>query len=263
MNESNRKTYAMPSIVRYYTQLNRLQPAEKTILRLLKHQLPTMTMLDLGVGGGRTTQYFSPKVAKYIGVDYCPEMIAACQKRFGRSQSNSSISFHVADARNLSRFEDNSFDFILFSFNGIDYIPHGDRLTVFKEVCRVGKPGGYFFFSSHNLQGIEREFDWKKHLSFNFLSAYVNLVMFIFLRIFNRSFSYQKLQDLPYAILRDESHNFRLNTYYIRPEEQLKQLTSHFKQIKVYSWKTGLEITDEKVLKTNDDMWLYYLCVVK
>ncbi|GBD51465.1 hypothetical protein BGM30_05580 [Microcystis aeruginosa NIES-298] len=36
----------------------------------------------------------------------------------------------MADARNLEQFADNYFDFILFSFNDIDYISHADRFLV-------------------------------------------------------------------------------------------------------------------------------------
>ncbi|ELP52058.1 methyltransferase type 11 domain protein [Microcystis aeruginosa TAIHU98] len=65
----------------------------------------------------------------------------------------------MADARNLEQFADNYFDFILFSFNDIDYISHADRFLVLEEISRIGKAGGYFCFSSHNLQGIIPEFD--------------------------------------------------------------------------------------------------------
>jgi ubiquinone/menaquinone biosynthesis C-methylase UbiE len=261
VDEHNQKTYQTPNIVQYYAQLRVLQPAEKTILELLKDCLPKMKMLDLGVGGGRTTQHFAPLVAEYWGLDYSPEMIAACRQRF--SSSAQSMSLEVADARDMSRWQNNSFDFILFSFNGIDYISHSDRLQVLQEISRVGKSGGYFCFSSHNLQGMEREFEWRNKLSFNLLASYVNLVMWVILRCCNRSMSLSKLKVCDYGIIRDEPHNFRLQTYYIRPKEQLKQLEANFRNIKVYSWKNGREIKSENELSSNCDLWLYYLCVIK
>ncbi|MEA5508664.1 class I SAM-dependent methyltransferase [Crocosphaera sp. UHCC 0190] len=260
INDTNQTTYQSSHIVNYYAQLSQLQPAEATILNLLKGQLSSMKMLDIGVGGGRTTKYFARLVKQYIGIDYSAEMIAACQQRFS---NDSSILLEVGDARDLSRFNDNYFDFILFSFNGIDYISHTERLQVFQEISRVGKTRGYFLFSTHNLQGIEREFNWRKRLNINPISTYVNLVMFGFLRFFNSSLTYQQLQNSPYAIIRDESHNFRLKTYYIRPIEQIKQLQTVFSDIKVYSWKTGQEIMNQQDLDSNIDMWLYYLCLIK
>ncbi|ACK65446.1 Methyltransferase type 11 [Rippkaea orientalis PCC 8801] len=258
--DTNWKTYTDSNIVKYYSSLSQIQPAEETIIKRFQQQLSTMTMLDIGVGGGRTTKYFSNVVKKYIGIDYSPEMIEACKKQF--FHANNTILFKVCDARDLSQFEDNSFDFILFSFNGIDYISHNERLQVFQEIRRVGKSGGYFFFSTHNLQGIEQEFNWKKHLSFNPFMTYVNLVMLAFLRFFNPSISYHQLKSNNYAILKDESHNFRLKTYYIRPHQQIKQLEPYFSHIQVYSWKYGHEITQETELISNSEMWLYYLCFI-
>ncbi len=261
INDKNLKTYSTSDVVNYYQYLQQLQPAEETIIKLLKNKLSNMRMLDLGVGGGRTTKHFFPLVQDYIGVDYSVDMIDACQKRL--SQSYPSIKLRLGDARNLSQFEDNSFDFILFSFNGLDYISHEDRLKALQEISRVGKSGGYFFFSSHHLQAIEKAFEWQHHLSFNPFKTYVNLIMFAFLRGFNASINYPTIKENNYALLRDESHNFRLQTYYIRASEQIKQLEPLFTDIKVYSWKTGLELTTNNKMIDCSDMWLYYFCRIK
>lgn len=217
-------------------------------------------MLDIGVGGGRTTQHFSEVVAEYIGIDYSADMIAACQKRF--SDASNTTLFQVCDARDMSRFEDDSFDFILFSFNGIDYISHAERSQVFKEIQRIGKPGGYFYFSSHNLTGFEQEFDFKQQVSFNPLKTYINLVMSALLHAFNFPITSKQLKNSAYLILRDESHSFRLKTYYVRPQEQFDQLKTHFSNVKTYSWKSGLEVPPNEV-DCHPDLWLYYLCVIK
>ncbi len=257
----NQATYAAPAIVNHYAQLNMLQPAEQAILDLLKQQGTKLKMLDIGVGGGRTTQHFSAITSEYIGIDYSDAMISACKARFKNSTQN--ISFEVYDARNLSQFAENSFDFVLFSFNGIDYTSHKERLTILEEISRVGKSGGYFFFSSHNLQGIEQQFDLGKQLSFNPLKAYVNLIMTALLYLFNRSVSTTQIKASDYLILRDESHNFRLQTYYIRPKEQIHQLKDGFKDFRVYSWKQEVEIEGDKELSSNCDSWLYYLCTIQ
>ncbi|MGB3404935.1 MAG: class I SAM-dependent methyltransferase [Microcoleaceae cyanobacterium] len=257
-NDKNYYTYKTHNIVDYYKQLSQLQAAEQTFITLLKDRLSTFKMLDIGVGGGRTTQYFAPKVKEYIGIDYSAEMIAACQQRF--TNYSESIIFEVGDARNMHQFLDNSFDLILFSFNGIDYVSHHERLQIFQEIKRVGKPGCYVFFSSHNLQSIAKQFNYKTHISLNPFTTYINLVMFGFLKLFNPSVTFQRLQTNDYLILRDESHNFRLRTYYIRPQEQIKQLQADFDQIEIYSWKTGQKIVDENDPALNSDLWLYYLC---
>jgi len=260
INDNNQKTYTSLDVVQHYSQLSALQPAEITVLKRLQAQLGSMKMLDIGVGGGRTTQHFSKVTAEYIGIDYSANMIAACQNRF--SSSCDKTQFRVCDVREMSQFKDNSFDFILFSFNGIDYISHAERLQVFKEIQRVGKSGGYFYFSSHNLSGFEQAFDFKQQFSLNPLKTYVNVVMSALLHVFNFPTTLKQLKISTHAILKDESHNFRLKTYYVRPQEQIDQLKSHFSDVKVYSWKSGLEITGDE-MHCHTDLWLYYLCVIK
>lgn len=257
VNAKNLKTYKSQGIVQYYAQLQQLQPAEATILEHLKDCLPNMKMLDMGVGGGRTTQHFAKVVADYTGIDYSAEMISACQQRFAGSLNPDS--FTVCDARDMSRFPDNTFDFILFSFNGIDYIEHCDRIQVLQEIQRVGKPGGYFCFSTHNLQGIEREFKLRSHLSFNPVSTYTDVVVWAVLRVVNPSLNPQQLKNATHAMIRDEPHNFRLRTYHIRPQAQIEQLASGFTDIKTYSWQSGLEMGKSE-LDSALELWLYYLC---
>jgi ubiquinone/menaquinone biosynthesis C-methylase UbiE len=258
--DQNQKAYAARGIVQYYAQLQQLQPAEAKVLALLKGLAP-LKMLDIGVGGGRTTPHFVPLAADYVGIDYSHEMIAACQNRF--ATADQTVRFAVCDARDLSQFADNSFDFILFSFNGLDYVSHGDRLQILQEIHRVGKSGGYFCFSSHNLPGFERAFRLKHQFSCNPLTTYVNLVMFAIGRWCNRSLNLDQLSTMDYAIVRDESHNFCLQTYYVRSPYQLAQLAPRFRDIKVYSWQHGREITTTSDYAATTDMWLYYLCRIQ
>lgn len=257
-SDRNKVAYSIPSIVRHYAQLHALQPAEKAVLKLLQHHSSSIKMLDIGVGGGRTAQHFSKITSEYIGIDYSADMISACKKRFSGFSQN--MQFKVCDARDMSQFSDNSFDFILFSFNGIDYVSHQDRLKIFQEINRVGSPGGYFFFSSHNIQSLENEFDIQKQFSLNPLKTYVNLVMFSILHLVNRSLNLGQIKAADHVIIKDESHNFKLNTYYIRPKEQSHQLRKWFSQVRVYSWKKETEILNPQELRDNTDMWLCYLC---
>lgn len=101
----------------YYAEFYLLKP-EETVLNGLRAKLSKMRMLDIGVGAGRTTRYFAPLAKEYIGVDISKNMIRACRRKFRNYPKK--ISFEVADARDLSSFRDNYFDFSLFSANGID-----------------------------------------------------------------------------------------------------------------------------------------------
>ena len=262
MNSSrNKNTYSATDIVKYFTKLSWLQPAEAAVLKRFQPQLTNMKLLDIGVGGGRTTLHFAPSVKQYIGIDYSTKMIAACQKRFENSEHP--MSFKVCDARDLSQFEDNLFDFILFSYNGIDYASHEDRLKILAEVKRVGKPGCYFFFSTHNLQALKKELSWRGQLNINPIEIYVNLVRFGLFWLFNMPLIGQKIADFDYLIVRDDSHLYRLNTYYIQAAQQLKQLSQDFESIEIYPWKSQESLLDLDAPIMETELWLYYLCQIK
>ena len=109
-------------------------------------------MLDVGVGGGRTTVHFAPLVGSYVGIDYSETMIAACRERF--EETPGQLTFQVEDVRSLPAFGDGSFDFVLFSYNGLDYIPHDGRREALAEIRRVLGRGGRFALSTHNLNSL-------------------------------------------------------------------------------------------------------------
>ena len=258
MGEKNKAVYGSDRIVDYYGQLSRLQPAEAAILGQLKDRLGTMRMLDIGIGGGRTTQHFLPLVGEYTGIDYAPAMVAACRRRFTQARRRPQLA--VVDARDMGQFADNSFDFILFSFNGIDYVSHGDRLRILQEIHRVGKVGSYLLFSSHNLQSMARAFDYRQHLGRNPLKTYENLAMWGLTRWVNRPLSLAQVQSASHLVLRDESHNFRLQTYYIRPATQIEQLAFGFDTVEIYPWTQRTQVKALGDGWLDSDLWLYYFC---
>jgi ubiquinone/menaquinone biosynthesis C-methylase UbiE len=149
----NLRTYGIPSVASYYAALNYLTPCEKLLFQT--YVKPGMRVLDLGVGGGRTTAYLSRIASRYVGVDYSEAMVQACRKKFPH------LDFRLADASELSSFKDGSFDAIVFSFNGLDsVIPNEKRSRCLRECRRVLRPKGTFIFSSHNPRSVLVRVDW-------------------------------------------------------------------------------------------------------
>jgi SAM-dependent methyltransferase len=218
-----------------------------------------MKMLDIGVGAGRTTMYFAPLTKRYIGVDYSEKMIEICQQKYQGSPKK--LSFEVADARSLKSFESNYFDLVLFSFNGIDYMSHQDRLTALREISRVTKNGGFFCFSTHNLNIAFKLCTFR--LSKNPVKLFMEARRLILMRLINKK-SWKALRKRvgrqKYMIFNDGAHNFRLKTYYVTPTEQIKQLTElNFSGIKIYGLLDGREIKNDYNLTGLMDGWVYYL----
>lgn len=109
-----------------------------------RYFLPGRMVLDLGCGYGRTTVALKDRGYDVVGADIVERMVA------GARVERPDIDYRVMDACEIG-FPDDAFDYVLFSFNGIDCIlPESRRLQAMKEMLRVLKPGGMAVFSSHN-----------------------------------------------------------------------------------------------------------------
>lgn len=243
--EQNIGAYESEGTVTYYKmQQAHLQPGEEAIINFLKESLSKFTMLDVGVGAGRTTKYFSSLVNKYTGIDYSTRMVEACRETFPQ------LEFDVQDVRSL-KYPDTNFDFILFSFNGLDSISAEDRYQAIKQIHRTLKPGGYFSFSSHNLGGIGKLFNYPS--SFNLKRWYKVIV----LRKVNSGFKSFRKND--FAVILDGAHGYEVSNYYTRVSHQIKQLEkAGFENIQVFDLSGNL-INGSKRFEQKD-LWLYYLC---
>ena len=136
-----------PAIVSRFRNAKGLEPCEQHLFQKFIKQ--DDDVLDIGVGGGRTTPYLSAIARRYVGVDYSQAMVEACHEGWPE------LDFRNCDATDLSEFSDTTFDVVVFSFNGIDNI--GDdsgRARCFAEIARVLKPDGVFIFSSHNARSL-------------------------------------------------------------------------------------------------------------
>ncbi len=217
---SNRAVFERADVVAEYSDVHSLRPAERVILDRYRADFDGKDVLDLGVGAGRTAVWLAPHALQYVGVDYSPRMVEECRQRFPRWR------FECRDARDLTAFGTASFDFVFFSYNGIDYVDHEDRQKILAEVARVLRPGGAFAFSSHNLE-VDAQVGWRWASVFRRRSP-AELVQT--LGRVRRSIggrlrhSGKQLRADRYAILNDAAHQFGLQTYYVTAAEQASQL---------------------------------------
>ena len=254
--DPNKLIYEDKKIVEEYSNENHLQPPEQSIFQLIKEKLPEMNFLDIGVGAGRTTHHFAPVVKSYVGIDYSNAMITICKSKFNNFTKN--VTFKNTDARDLSTFENNSFDFVLFSFNGIDYVSANDRNIILKQIKTILKNDGFFCFSTHNLQSLESYYKFIKYRDIK--SLIKEMKRYLTIRIKNPSVS--KLLNSDFTFFKDEAHNFRLNTYYCKPLAQIEELKAlGFRSIQVFDLK-GKEIPINEY-SINKDPWVYFLCNIQ
>ena len=260
MSIINKKIYEKKGVIKSWLKLKYLLDPEKKIFEIFGDKLKYIRMLDIGVGGGRTTIHFADRVKEYIGIDYSAGMIETCNRRFIKNNWRH-VSFRLCDVRDMRIFKENYFNLVLFSYNGLDYINHQDRIIALNEINRILKKDGVIFFSAHNILYTKVVF------SLNQIKPSVNPFKFIFrlVRYFYKCFCYKfynknisNISELDHAILVDEAHNFRMKTYYIQPVEQVKQLIDLcYKDIRVFLLN-GEEVSIESSLNLISDHCLYF-----
>lgn len=251
-DDPNTVVWDSPDLAEEYATLGDLLAPEAILLTDLEAELPALHMLDIGVGGGRTTRHFAHRVGRYVGADYSGAMIQVCERTFG---SLPGASFVVCDARHMAMFPDEGFDLALFSYNGLDYLDHAGRLQALREIRRTCRPGATFFFSSHNLQGVERLFALQRGAR-SPRQRLARLGQGLALRLTNPS--PRALRDRDYAIINDGAHDFGLKTYYVKPAYQVQQLRdAGFDEIVLYR-HDGKRVEPTGDLSHLDDDWIHY-----
>lgn len=242
----NEATYRQDAVVDAYASQDSLQPGEAAVVGSLG-DLGGMRMLDIGVGAGRTTYHFAPQVKSYVGIDYSPELVRVCRQRV----PDADIS--IGDARDLTRFSDDTFDLVMFSFNGIDYVSDSGRRQVLSEVRRVLAPGGAFIFSSHN-----RDYDrigllpWQERRPGRAILRHSVTALLHTLK--RRSMRRRELVTADYALVNDEAHDWALITYYVTSDAQVRQLeAAGFLQVQALDQWGALSNGD------SESIWRHYV----
>lgn len=247
--DNNLKLYNNKSVVSWYKNLHEITFIEDTIFNSYTSILARGNVLDIGIGGGRTTRYLINKCKAYIGIDYSKQFTDAVKTNF----SNTDI--RQLDARDLSVFESDFFDFVNFSFNGIDYVNLIDREQILSEINRVLKPNGIFFFSTHNKSHVSFNKQPWNNQSISFFTKMKNFIKFspfYFRKILNKNSEVYKNN---YAIITDNAHNYRLRTFYTKPEFLIEQLEKEgFCNIELFSKNSKVE--NFELL----DDWIFCTC---
>jgi len=237
--------YDRPDVVQGHLQdAPRLWPEEKMIFEKYETYIRGKAVLDIGCGAGRLVHALKELTQAYVGIDYSEGMIAACK------QECDSTKFIQCDASDMTIFGDESFDFILFTFNGIDCLSHEKRTRALEEIHRVLKYDGVFAFSTHNL-------DDRRHVTaynvcdINFLNNIRNILSY-------RKVRKEQVHAATYAILSDPLAGFGQLTYFIRKPDQVMQLKhGGFSDIEILNCKC--QFTDIES-REGDSKWFWYIC---
>jgi SAM-dependent methyltransferase len=224
----NKEAFSRKEALDQYSQFY-LFPVEERIFNA-HFDIPGR-VLDIGCGCGRTSLFLKRMGHSVTGIDLVPEMIEEARNLV------EGVDFIVMDACDLL-FPNESFDYILFSFNGIDCIhPSAKRNLCLKEIHRVLKGSGVFAFSAHNLLSLKIFFPTNRFRLGNLLLNLKN----------RRILSQYRLERHPSGLL---------DLYFTSVRQQRQQLLDiGYTGISVYGQQSDCLLSIHLF-----DTWSYYVC---
>jgi SAM-dependent methyltransferase len=238
-NRVNLATYSNAGLLRWYDRQDALLAPERVILGRLRTEFANKRLLDIGVGGGRTTKYLLAISRDYTGIDYATQFVSLVRRKFSLERI-----FHC-DVRDMRRFPDAAFDLAFFSFNGLDYVDHDGRLQALREVHRVLAPDGAFVFSTHNRSWTDLgKLPWQRSpkLRPGFVKDCLTALVHSGRR---RRMRRLEQRTTEYAILNDLAHAYSLLHYHITIPDQIRQLAAHGFDRTVAFDMTGTAVEDD------------------
>jgi SAM-dependent methyltransferase len=200
-----------------------LRPAEVVILARYREAL-SGRVLEIGCGAGRILGYLLALGAQAHGIDVSPRMIEYCRERYPGA------TVMVGDMADLPTALEGPFDAIVGSYNVIDVLDDSARRELLSELHERLAPEGLLIFSSHNLAHVDgNASESQPRRLLPKLDRPVSELAALPLRLPARVRNRRRLAPLErraseYAILNDEALDYGLLHYYIRRDDQSRQL---------------------------------------
>ncbi|MGB8635175.1 MAG: class I SAM-dependent methyltransferase [Rhodanobacteraceae bacterium] len=235
----NGRVYRAPGVYRRYQARHALAPAEMKVLLRFHRAWVGKDVLDIGVGTGRTTAWLAPFCRRYEAIDYSPVMVGIMRR------SRPDIRVHLADMRDMSVFEDASFDMIFAPDNVLDAAAQAGRLQTLGECLRVLRPGGLLIASSHNLEWYQAGRPPRSEWSRNPVRQLKMLRL-----IARRWRNYLRLRPRcglrdDHAVYTDIGHDYALLHYYIDQQSQRKQFAAAGFHVRAVLDQSGTELSPD------------------
>lgn len=122
----------------------------RTLLPRIYRFVPAHTILEIGPGFGRWTQFLRQFCDRLILVDLSARCIESCATRFA---GDPNIEYHVNDGASLEMVPDRSVDFI-FSFDSLVHAEADAIGAYLQQAARKLKPEGAGFVHHSNLSAF-------------------------------------------------------------------------------------------------------------
>lgn len=256
LNAAEHNAASYEAEAREYAGRVYLEHPEFAILRRFRGRWDSLSVLDIGVGAGRTAYTLTAVASSYVGVDYAESMIEMARRAITEDERTS---FHVGDARDLSFLGDRRFGLVLFSYNGIDSVGHDDRQKILSEMRKHTAEDGLCAFSSHSLKAVPLEVPklrWPKWRSlYSIAESLGDIQRKVRIREINRSVDIPAAREHGWTQIVDEDPSYV--TFYVDPETQRQQLeAAGFELVDVLDFQ-GRAVSPSA---HRSDVWLHYVC---
>ncbi|MCU1491538.1 MAG: Methylase [Acidimicrobiaceae bacterium] len=144
----NRRLYAGRMSKQYSSKGSWLDDGEHAAVMSVASEVRGGSILDIGVGAGRTAGLLPMLSDKYVAVDYSEALAELARAAYPN------LDIRFGDATDLPPdLPGNPFRLVVFSYNGIDTLGHVGRTQVLGQVAKVLEPGGWFVYSTLNRAG--------------------------------------------------------------------------------------------------------------
>ncbi|MBN7795479.1 class I SAM-dependent methyltransferase [Parahaliea mediterranea] len=178
-----------------------------TIVKVCQHFLQTqkldhLSLLDVGSSSGIIDNHLANYFGHVTGIDIDDPAMAFAQMQFNKPN----LVYQQGDAMNLA-FPDSHFDVVVCS-HVYEHVP--DAGTLFEEIYRVLKPGGFCYFSGNNKIML-----MEPHHRLPFLSLLPQWLADRYMRITGKGYHYHE-KHLGYWSLKRLCDNFVLHDYSAR-----------------------------------------------
>jgi 2-polyprenyl-3-methyl-5-hydroxy-6-metoxy-1,4-benzoquinol methylase len=206
-----------------------LIPAEVQMFVRYQQKL-SQRVLDVGCGAGRMLAYLLMMGAETHGIDLAPNMVDYCRRTLPDAD------VRVGDAKALKASVTGQFDVVIAPDNLIDVFDDAERRGVIADVKEILAPDGLFIFSTHDLGWAQTNpgpREWESRSRADSLRKLLEKSPASLIQaVRNRreiAMNRKRLAPLEqrhadHAIINDFPHNYGLLHYYIRRDDQERQL---------------------------------------
>ncbi len=157
----------------YDSNDNKTRDLDFHVTKKVLSKLSFQTVLEIGCGTGKNTNWLCKKAKNVIAIDFSPEMLKIAKQKI----TSANVEFIEADITNKWNFSKHNVDLITINLV-LEHIK--DLAFIFKSANAKLKPGGYLFISElhpfKQFLGSQAKFDnqlVKSHI--HQISAYFKL----------------------------------------------------------------------------------------